>query len=394
MSALIDRIFVLVFAVLLVAPLLQMATRLVPEPAVEEMRESKTLPALLPRLTAMDASLSTDVNGWFNDRFGFRSVLIRLKNEIDYDVFGTSEKVIVGRDGWLFNKAGLSAIVSDAADSTLDQKIVDTLRGLAGCLAERQVRLVFVMNASKSALYRQFLPAPPDFDPPTRLSRRLAGRLRHDRAMLFIDGEGILSAHKNDMLFYKTDVHMNLKAASYVYRELVRQIALTGGQPAPFLAPESWSVFPGEGGSEAQFFAKFLPFDDTRYWTPSVDGALTSDQFGTFQNNVGSSGVPTFEDLPLYDWIFKNTRPAASLLPPTMLFGTSFSDGMFSLRYNEVFETIYRTRSNVPERIGPLLLHMPGEVRILILEFPEHLLNIIPRLGQSPDRKCGVSSAG
>jgi hypothetical protein len=62
-AAAIDRVFVLLFCVLFVAPLLQMLTYLVPEPAVEERRKLKALPAPLSRLTAMDRHLSDDVNG-------------------------------------------------------------------------------------------------------------------------------------------------------------------------------------------------------------------------------------------------------------------------------------------------------------------------------------------
>ena len=92
-----DRIFVLLFAAILAAPLLQMATHLVHEPLVDELRQPHTISAPLGRLVAMDPRLSDDVNGWFNDHFGLRSVLIRLKNEIDYQLFKTSDKVLIGR---------------------------------------------------------------------------------------------------------------------------------------------------------------------------------------------------------------------------------------------------------------------------------------------------------
>jgi hypothetical protein len=58
------------------------------------------------------------------------------------------------------------------------------------------------------------------------------------------------------------------------------------------------------------------------------------------------------------------------------MFGTSFIDGLFDLRYDE-FQTIYRTRSNIPERIGPLMRHLPPEVKLFILEIPEPWLFLI-----------------
>jgi hypothetical protein len=377
----IDRGFALLFAVLLAAPLLQMLTHLVREPLVEELRQPRPIPQLLSRFAAMDPTLSTDVNRWFDDRYGFRSVLIRLHNEADYQLFGVSDKVLIGRQGWLFEKDLVDDVVAAAAgDAALEGRVLGALRGLRDCLAQRGIKLVFVLNATKSSLYPQFLPAKLPLDPPPRLSRRLAAVLDHEPGITFIDGEAILRQHGDEELFYKTDVHMNLKASAYVYRQMVAQIARLTGRPPPLPAPESWSAIAWNGGSEARFLAKFLPLSNTSYVTPRASAAFKSDDNGSFESNVGSAGIANPPGLPLFDLIFQNKRPAATLLPPMMLFGTSFSDGFFSLTYNDAFAAVYQTRSNVPERIGPLLRELPGDVRIFVLEFPEPYLSLIPRL--------------
>jgi SGNH hydrolase-like domain, acetyltransferase AlgX len=384
MRGVIDRIFVLIFAGLLAAPLLQMASHLVPEPTVEERREPRSVPAPFTRLMAMDRHLADDVNGWFNDRFGFRSLLIRLKNEIDYQLFATSDRVMIGRDGWLFDKAFVKAVLSDEKNAGLDQPILKSLRHLRDCLAERGVRLVFVLNPSKISFHQAFLPVELPSTPPS-LARRLADVLHHEPGLLFIDGEHILSAHRGETLFQKTDIHMNLKAASYIYREMVAQIAQMNGRPAPVLPPEQWSEGAWHDGSEERFLAKFLPVKDTTYTTPVIFSALRNDDLDTFEYKVGESELQNYSGYPLYDWVFTNKRPSSTLLPPMMLFGTSFADPFFMLKYNEAFETIYRTRSNIPERIQGLMRHLPNEVKIFVLEFPEPLLTSILGLGLPQD---------
>jgi hypothetical protein len=381
----INRAFAVLFAALLAAPLLQMVTHLVREPLVEERRQPQPIPSLWSRLAAMDPTLSTDVNRWFDDRYGFRSVLIRLHNEGDYQLFGVSDKVLIGRQGWLFEKDLVDDVVDDAGNAALEDRILDTLRGLRDCLAQRNVKLVVVLNATKSSIYPQFLPQKLPIDPPPRLAPRLAAELAREPGITFIDGERILRQHDDEALFYQTDLHMNLKGAAYVYRDMVTQVARITGRPAPLLAPESWSAGNWNGGSEARFLAKYLALPNTSYTTPSTRAAFKDDGNGAFEHNVGRAGIANPPDLPLFDLIFKNKRPAATLLPPLMLFGTSFSDGFFELTYNDAFAAVYQTRSNVPERIGPLLRELPGDVQVFVLEFPEPYLSLIPRLGMA----CG-----
>ncbi|HET9353306.1 MAG TPA: hypothetical protein VFO32_04865, partial [Sphingomicrobium sp.] len=70
---------------------------------VDEHRTASPLPS--PRLLLKANSEFVDgLNKWFDDRAGFRDLLIRTKNQIDYSVFSTSRKVYVGSNGWLFER--------------------------------------------------------------------------------------------------------------------------------------------------------------------------------------------------------------------------------------------------------------------------------------------------
>jgi alginate O-acetyltransferase complex protein AlgJ len=373
-----DRIFVLLFAAILAAPLLQMATHLVHEPLVEELRQPHTFSAPLSRLVAMDPRLSNDVNGWFNDHFGFRSVLIRLKNEIDYQLFKTSDKVLIGREGWLFDKGLADDIVKDAIKPTLETQIIGAVRNLRDCLAQHDIRLVVVLNSTKTTIYARFLRTRLPVDPPPRLAPRIAELLRQEPGISFVDGERILAEHSNEELFYKTDLHMNLKGAAYVYRKMLAQIAHAVGRSAPQIAPEVWSAIDWNGGTEARFLAKFLPLENTSYITPNSSLAYVDDANGTFERNVRISEELKFN-------IFRNKRAKAALLPPMLVFGTSFGQLIFSVRYNELFETVYETSARTPESIVSLLKHLPDDVKVFVLEIPEPFLSRIAKMDPSPD---------
>src|SRR5262245_21621978 len=107
-----ERIFLGLATVLLVLPLLQMTTGFAPLVSINEKRNRFEIPHLLERLKQLDATLATDVNRWFDDRYGFRDLLIRTKNQIDYTLFRSSTRVAIGRDGWLFLRDHSTALVA------------------------------------------------------------------------------------------------------------------------------------------------------------------------------------------------------------------------------------------------------------------------------------------
>ena len=95
--------FILLFAALLFLPLVQMLTGVIPVAPVSENRSLAPAPGLATPL----ARIPHVANEWFNDHFGLRPLLIRLKTQIDYSVFKTSDRVLVGSDGWLFYRGAL-----------------------------------------------------------------------------------------------------------------------------------------------------------------------------------------------------------------------------------------------------------------------------------------------
>jgi len=68
---------------------------------LEERRAPSRFPSPL-LLLGTTGEFAAALNNWFDDRVGFRDLLIRTKNQIDYTFFRTSKKVYIGSNGWLF----------------------------------------------------------------------------------------------------------------------------------------------------------------------------------------------------------------------------------------------------------------------------------------------------
>src|SRR5882757_4095033 len=96
------RMFLTVAAALIVLPLVQMMFGVFQVGLLNEKRTRYEIQNLWPRLQRGDVTLAADINKWFDDHYGFRDLLIRLKNQFDYSVFGTSQRISVGKSGWLF----------------------------------------------------------------------------------------------------------------------------------------------------------------------------------------------------------------------------------------------------------------------------------------------------
>src|SRR4051794_37583352 len=93
------------FIALLLLPTFQMLTGVVPIKALDENRNRAALP---PLAFADLLSQFPKLQAWFQDHYGFRDVLIRANAQIDFSLFGVSNRVHVGQDGWLYYRDSIS----------------------------------------------------------------------------------------------------------------------------------------------------------------------------------------------------------------------------------------------------------------------------------------------
>src|SRR5580693_5356313 len=212
-------------ALCLVVPLLQtlypvFGTIVAP---LEERRDLSPFPALR-LLTGTNGDFAAGLNGWFDDRVGFRDLFIRAKNQIDYTLFGTSKKVWIGSDGWLFDRYAADFDLDDAQLATLENGFVT----LAHRLGDKDIHLIVVGYPDKSALYPEMAPA----RMPLLWTSSNYGRFRQYLAsrseFTFIDAEEIMKREKSrspEHLYNKADMHVTEVSQIAVVKEIVARAA-------------------------------------------------------------------------------------------------------------------------------------------------------------------------
>jgi hypothetical protein len=153
------------------------------------------LPAPPPNFAKIllgNGRMATELNRWFDDRVGFRWFFIRLYNQIDYSLFGHSNKVYVGREGMLFDRSFLDEKISaERAGDARRNAVQEKFAALARYLDRRNIRLVIVSNPSKASVYPELLPTDAPRFPAITQFDRLRRFLRESPQWLYVDGQEV-----------------------------------------------------------------------------------------------------------------------------------------------------------------------------------------------------------
>jgi hypothetical protein len=358
--------FVAVFFVLLLLPLLQMLRPMVKIRPLDEKRVLTPFPNIIARYAQGDGRISDPINQWFDDHVGFRLLFIRIKNQIDYSLFGYSSKVLIGRKGWLFVPGFIDGKIANArAGASKEAALRSQFVALAAYLSRRNIRLVLVSNPIKATVYPQFLPTDTPYFSTDDAFQNIRGFLKRETGWIYVDGEDVLADCKPYQLFYRQDIHITMPAAYCLAKEIVSRIAVAEGKPATFWDPKfTYHRVGGEYGGLVSFMS--LLKDPTEVYD-------VADQFFRL-------GQPTpegsFVDDPqhFFESIYR-TSPAfrPDRLPPTVLYGNSFTDFYLSAGMPFQFQDLYRVRSNgIP--VEDMLRRIPPGTRYVVVQFLEAYL--------------------
>lgn len=293
---------------------------------------------------------------WFADHVGLRNLMIRAKNEIDYRLFRSSSRVYFGRDDQLFGRH-IADIELPATERILDtpEKVEAVYQGavrFSEKLKAQGITPVFVAPVQKQYFTGDNLPF---FAP------RLAGasnfmklyqRLNDSPDLHFVDAVGIVRAKQAEFpTYYRQDFHWTDLTALSVAAATVNRIAVLEGSKTGWKHPLEIQYEPFVG-SEARFSALLSA------------GALQEpmlkktwkDRHTMIQLDPKVSGLE-FETGMLDD---------EDLLPPTCMFGNSFSDGMLRAGIIEHFRKFTKLDRAQPLQEVPRLVQ--GKCKYLIVQ--------------------------
>lgn len=284
---------------------------------------------------------------WFSDHLGLRDMMIRSKNELDYRLFRSSSRVYFGKDEEIYGRMLVDRELP-ATESFLDHpgKIEDTYRGVARYaekLKAQGITPVFIMPMQKQYFWRGRLPFFAPHLPESTNFMALYRRIQSDRTLHVVDVYGIIKSLQGRFpIYYRQDFHWTNMTALTVAKEATHLIAGLEKSDIRWRYPIKMAYQPFVG-SDARFAARLNVYDTVL--EPKLIKTWKDTQ--TIRPLDAKQTGLEFETDEIDD---------PQLLPPTCLYGNSFSDGMIEsglVDYFQKFTKVDRARSlpEVPDLI-------------------------------------------
>jgi len=341
---------------LLWLPLLQNATLVFPRFTIDENRNLARWPQVSPIETPV--AFFSAAQAWFDDRYGMRDFLIRLKTQIDYSVFATSSKVYIGHDGWLFYRS-----VMDVQKPTMEYFVkaeqpamLAGLEKLTQALQARNVQLMLMPVMLGDVYYKKELPENVPHLPQPSAFYLATLQWRNIPGIMYIDTDPIIrNVMKYREAFHKTDFHWNDTTSFDVAKYIVNRLAAARGDKSPL-----WDHVLA---IKRQFYIGFESLALPLFVQPSEQGYFLQQ---TWRDTV------TLDDTrPGFGFVSTQTAPTARTLPSLCVVGDSFSDGLYLSGMPSYFRHVYFSRWAGPQTLGFMLSHLPKDCRYLLVEFIE-----------------------
>jgi len=355
--------FVVVFFVLTAMPVLQWWLHLIDISALDEKRSLAPVPDFVGKVLHGDGRLSGDINQWFDDHYGFRSLLVRFKHQLDYWIFRHSDKIFIGREGWLFQRDFLRVeIRAERAEGSEGRLVRERYLQLARYLSRRNIRLIVISNPDKQTIYPQYLPSDAPRLPTNNSFQRLRAFLKSRQEWIYIDGQDVLQRRcEGYRTFNLIDIHMTLPGGACFVRELVGRVAEAEGRSQPTSDYGlDYTMQASSVGGQASFMSLLWPPTQLVY-VPEV-----------VLDGPGPWTEGSFDDSPrgAFEWTYRAwPSHRASKLPPLLLFGDSFLDHYRGAGIQSYFTDIYRVRDT--DNLDRALEDLPEGVRYFVYQFIE-----------------------
>ena len=344
------------FCLLTLLPVVQWCTGILPDAPLTENRSPVPAPDWRKRSSMQNYLMGWQ--DWFNDRYSGRNFLIRLQTQLDYSAFSYSDRVHIGRDGWLFYRSVLDVQkpAVERMTSVHNDEVIANLKKLNDWLASRGVRLIIMDNQLKDTFYSENLPASVPARPRVPGYHRLRARIARETGAEFIDSTMVMAALKpSRQIFHKTDFHWNDPAAFAVSKAVVDRIAqLAGPGHQGWRWPLEISSRTYSGG-EAAYMPLLIPVNETALFVNKTWPDLPR----TYNENDGP-----------FEFSLTHNGEDATLLPGIVVFGDSFFDGMTRSGFAEHFHSLHRARC-YHATISQVLASLPSDCRFFLLQYIE-----------------------
>jgi hypothetical protein len=368
--------FVILFLSMIWAPTLADRFHVSGIASLNENRIRVSRPSDLRALLVEGAPFARQYENYFNDSFGLRDLLIRVKHQIDYSVFGESDKVLIGKEGWLFYRSVDDELVyvETSARPHLEE-LFTRLAALNAALAARGITLVVVPCPMNATVYPEMTPRTAARRPKTTAFDLYRSFLHAHPEIVSIDPQPLLTAFKKRMpAYYKTDFHWTDPAAAYIAKDLVNELGERSGVGALWAQPIEVEWRKESNGGEASALGLL--------WPP------VEEQLHLKQDGIRPA-VGRFTSFAANEWIYEaDAARGSSLIPPTVLFGDSFSDAFDRAGARAYFRRLEKYYIYDFARKYPAIR---PDTRFVVIEHIETVLNQMATDAFWPDLAAAAS---
>lgn len=352
-------VFIATFLALTLLPGLQMLTDWAPDEPVNEQRR------LAPKPTfAHPGRAPAEANAWYSDHFGLRSLLIRVKAEIDYRVFGFSDRVHIGKDGYLFYRATLDVEKPriERMLAATGPAMVSNLRRYAEALQRKGINVVVAVNLLGDRFLSEKLPDDVASRRPLRRIDGFISDIQKIPNVQFIDTTALLEQDaKSIPIFHKTDFHWNDPASFSTAKAMVDLISKDEGRAQSIWAHQLKYDTREFSGGIALFMPLFEP--------------MTEVSIFTHDNWPVPAGFKRELNVGPYEKV-TTTSPSPKLLSTAYVIGDSFMDCIERNGFSEYFSATYRLRWHYQLTLSKITQALPTNARTVVLQFIE--VNALP----------------
>lgn len=350
--------FAALFCLALLAPATQNEFKLIQYQPLDENRRKLDRPEgnLLARLFVDGTDYSKAYEKYFNDHYGFRDVLIKLKNQLDYSVFKRSDEVLIGAEGWMEYRNVLAGQILFAERFTPEEweRVFARFEQLRAYLAGRGITLVLMPIQNKYSIYPEYAPDNLVRRPARTAFDTFCAGIAARPAFESIDiRSALLRVKPKEPVFYKTDFHWNSIGAFYGAEATVNTLAKLSGRQVRWEHPLEYTYRQGFIGGLNRSLAVLYP--------PREDEIVIKPTWKT-------SGTYMAPQSPFEVHFRAEAGKASHLLPPTLLIGNSFSYNFIQTGFYEYFSEIYLLHS---KRLRELPQNIPPGVRYVVFQFIE-----------------------
>lgn len=217
--------------------------------SLNENRALKEFPKGCEAAFANDGTYGTQLSEYFNDRFQFRDLLIRIKGELKYRLFHVTGEngVYVGSDGYLYYKEVVDQeqITNERLSEEEISRIVSSFENLKEYIESHKKQFLFMLPPQKNEVFPE---RTPEFHvirkDPNKYQILLKALSESSVAQEFVDVMPILrEAEKKYPTYYKTDFHWNTFGAASAFTEVVNTLAASEKMEGHIFSDQMYEVY-------------------------------------------------------------------------------------------------------------------------------------------------------